>query len=87
MKLGKVIGKVWAERKVPQLNACRLSIVQPQNNDASNAGKTIVVADPERLAGIGDQVIYVTSTDATQAFTTGRVPVDAAIVELVDSIE
>jgi ethanolamine utilization protein EutN len=87
MKLGKVIGKVWAERKVPQLYGCRLHIVQPVTSDGKETGKTLVVADPQNLAGPGDTIVYVTSTDAAQAFDSGFAPVNASVVELVDSIE
>ncbi len=87
MKLGKVIGNVWAERKVPQLHACRLHVVQPLTSDKGNAGKPLVVADPQHIAGPGDIIVYVTSTDATQAFDSGFAPVNAAVVELVDSID
>lgn len=87
MKLGKVIGKVWSERKVPQLDACRLLVVQPVRADGSVEGSVLVVADPKNLGTKGDTVVYVTSTDATQAFDTGFVPVNASVVELVDSID
>lgn len=87
MKLGRVIGKVWAERKVEQLKSCRLFIIQPLNSDQSKSGKTLVVADPQNIASTGDVVVYVISTDATQAFDSGFAPVNASIVQLVDSID
>ena len=87
MKLGKVIGKVWAERKVDQLKACRLFIIQPLSSDQNKSGKALVVADPQNIASIGDVVVYVISTDATQAFDSGFAPVNASIVQLVDSIQ
>lgn len=86
MKLGKVIGRVWAERKVKQLQACRLHIVQPVSSHLKKKGHPLVVADPQNIAGPNDIVIYVTSTDATQAFDSGFAPVNASVVELVDSI-
>jgi ethanolamine utilization protein EutN len=86
MKLGKIIGNVWAERKVPQLYGCRLLIVQPLTSAYKNAGNTLVAADPQNLAGPGDTVVYVTSTDATQAFDSGFAPVNASVVELVDGV-
>jgi ethanolamine utilization protein EutN len=87
MKLGKVIGKVWADRKVEQLHACRLHIVQPLSSELKNVGKPLVIADPQNIAGPGDLIVYVTSTDATQAFDSGFAPVNASVVELVDAIE
>ena len=87
MKLGIVIGKVWAERKVPQLHGCRLHIVQPVTSDMKETGKTLVVADPQNLAGPNDTIVYVTSTDAAQAFDSGFAPVNASVVELVDEVK
>jgi microcompartment protein CcmK/EutM len=87
MKLGKIIGNIWCERKVPQLHGCRLHIVQPVTSERKKTGKPLVVADPQNLAGPADLVIYVTSTDAIQAFDSGLAPVNASVVELVDSIE
>ena len=87
MKIGKVIGKVWADRKVESLKGCRLHVIQPLNLHLEKEGKPLVVADPQNLAGSGDIVVYVTSTDATQAFDTGFAPVNAAVVELVDAVE
>ena len=86
MKLGKVIGHVWADRKVKQLRACRLHIIQPVTSRLKKKGQPLVVADPKHIAGSGDIVVYVTSTDATQAFPSGFAPVNASVVELVDSV-
>lgn len=86
MKLGKVIGVVWATRKVNELNGCRMYIVQPITSEGAKTDLPLVAADPENLAAPGDSVIYVTSTDATQAFKNGFAPVNASIVELVDGI-
>jgi ethanolamine utilization protein EutN len=87
MKLGKVIGKVWAERKTEQLKTCRLLIVQPLDSDYREKGKTLVAADPHNIASAGDCIVYVTSTDAAQAFDSGFAPVNASIVQLVDMIQ
>ncbi len=87
MKLGKVIGKVWAENKVPQLKACRLFIIQPISSAGNSVDRPLVAADPKNLAGSGDTVVYVTGTDAVQAFPSNNVPVNASVVELVDSVD
>jgi ethanolamine utilization protein EutN len=86
MKLGIVIGVVWASKKAPELKGCRLSVVQPVSSDLAPTDTPLVVADPLNLATAGDTVVYVTSTDATQAFDSGFAPVNASIVELVDGI-
>ena len=86
MKLGIVIGKIWASKKVRELEGCRLSLVQPVTSEKKAVGSSLVVADPEGIGGSGDLVVYVTSTDATEAFHTGYAPVNASIVELVDKV-
>ncbi len=86
MKLGVVIGVVWASRKVPELDGCRLYIVQPVSARGSDAESPLVAADPQGLAAPGDRVVYVTSTDATQAFPRGYAPVNASIVERVEEV-
>ena len=86
MKLGLVIGVVWASRKVKEIDGCRMYIVQPISSDGKINDTALVTADPKRLAAPGDKVVYVTSTDAAQAFPDGFAPVNASIVELVDGI-
>lgn len=86
MKLGRVTGVVWASRKVKELHGCRLYIVQPVSSNDEPTDLPLVVADPQGLASAGDMVVYVTSTDASQIFPGGFAPVNASIVELVDSI-
>jgi ethanolamine utilization protein EutN len=86
MRLGRVIGKVWADHKAGSLKACPLYLVQPTAAGGAKAGDALVVADPQRLAGPGDRIVYVTGTDAAQAFDSGWAPVNASIVERVDDI-
>ncbi len=86
MKIGIVMGVVWASKKTPELTGCRLFIVQPVSSDLQPNDIPLVVADPLNLASAGDTVVYVTSTDATQAFADGFAPVNASIVELVEEI-
>ena len=87
MKLGRVIGKVWADRKVAQLKSCRIHIVQPLDSDLRKVGEPLAVADPQNIAGEGDTVVFVTNTDAAQAFDSAFAPVNASVVELVDFID
>lgn len=87
MKLGIVTGVVWASRKVKEIEGCRMYIVQPVTSQGEIIESSLVVADPKRLAAPGDKIVYVTSTDATQAFDNGYAPVNASVVELVDGIK
>ena len=87
MKTGKIIGNVWSDKKAPQLKGCRLHIVQPVSSTGKNVSRPLVVADPRNLGGSGDIIVYVTGTDAAQAFPGGHAPVNASVVKLVDSID
>jgi ethanolamine utilization protein EutN len=87
MKLGKVIGVVWASKKVKEIEGCRFYILQPVSTEGKNNGNPLVAADPQNIASSGDSVVYVTSTDAVQAFESGFAPVNASIVALVDVID
>ena len=87
MKTGRVIGKVWADRKTKELEGCRLLVIQPVTSADKACGHPLVVADPGALAGEGDLVVFVTNTDAAMAFPTGVAPVNASVVQLVDSID
>ncbi len=86
MKLGRVVGVVWASRKSKELEGCRMYILHPVSSAGADTEIPLVAADPGGLVAPGDTVVYVTSTDATQAFDTGFAPVNASIVELVDGV-
>lgn len=86
MKLGVVIGVVWSSRKTKELDGCRLCVVQPVSSNGKKQGNPVVVADPKNFSASGDTVVFVTSTDAVEAFDTGFAPVNASIVELVDEV-
>ena len=86
MKLGRVVGVVWASRKVKEMKGCRMYLLQPVTSEGAASETPLVAADPSRIASPGDLVVYVTSTDATQAFESGFAPVNASVVELVDGI-
>lgn len=86
MKIGEIIGVVWSTRKVDELNGCLLHVIQPKTSKNEDYGSPIVAADPHNLGTVGDIVVYVTSTDASQVFSKGYAPVNASVVQLVDEI-
>jgi microcompartment protein CcmK/EutM len=86
MKLGVITGVVWASKKVKELDGCRMFILQPVAVNGSKTDLPLVAADPKNIASAGDRVVYVTSTDAAQAFDSGFAPVNASIVALVDEV-
>ncbi len=87
MKLCRVIGVVWATRKVSEVEGVRFHLVQPVHSQTQKPnGTPFVAADPHNISASGDLVVVVTNTDATQAFDSGFAPVNASIVELVDDL-
>lgn len=86
MYLGKVIGTCVATTKVDGLKGVRLLVVQPMNRSWEPVGERQIAADTVQ-AGPGDRVFLVGSNEAAAAFRPALVPVDAAIVGHVDSVD
>ncbi|MDH3254463.1 MAG: EutN/CcmL family microcompartment protein [Acidobacteriota bacterium] len=86
MQLGRVIGTVVATAKVDGLEGVKLLLVQPLTKHLEPKGEVIVAADGVAMAGEGELVYYVSSREASLALPQTFVPVDDAIVGLVDEI-
>ncbi len=86
MNLGKVTGRVWATRKDQSLDGQRMLFVQPQAFSGSPIGGRIVALDTVD-AGVGDTVMYVSSSEATIPFKPQLTPTDATIVGIVDRVD
>ena len=86
MYLGKVIGTVVATAKYEGLEGYRLMIVQPITDEGENDGPEHVAVDATQ-AGVGDRVFLVGSREASLALDNTFVPVDAAIIGIVDSVD
>ena len=86
MYLGKVIGTVVAERKYEGLEGKKLLVVTPLDHHGKATGDAQVAVDTVR-AGRGDLVYLVGSREAALALEPWFVPVDAAIVGIVDEVD
>lgn len=86
MYLGRVIGTVVATQKVPGLDAIKLLYVQPIDHKGQPTRGPEVACDTVQ-AGEGDLVSLVGSREAALALENWFVPVDAAIVGIVDSVD
>ncbi len=86
MYLGTVIGTCVATRKVEGLSGIRLLVVQPMDEHWKPSGNPQVACDTVQ-AGPGDRVYLVGSREAALALEESFVPVDAAIVGIVDSVD
>lgn len=85
MNLGRVIGTVVATQKYEGLEGCKLLLVQPLDHEQRKAGDYLVAVDTVR-AGVGELIYFVNSREAALALTPWFVPVDAAIVGIVDEV-
>ncbi len=85
MYLGKVVGTVVAEKKYEGLGGQKLLLVQPLDHKREPSGGLEVAVDTVR-AGRGDLVFLVGSREAALALEPSFVPVDAAIVGIVDQV-
>ena len=74
MKIGTVVGSVWATRKAGCLSGQTFLVVE-------SGGERIVAAD-QVGAGTGDKVLLATGTVASRYCMDA--PVDAAVVAIVD---
>lgn len=86
MYLGRVIGTCVATRKVAGVAGVKLLVVQPLEPDGSERGRIEVACDVVQ-AGIGDHVALVGSREASHALEDAFVPVDSAIVAIVDEVD
>ena len=85
MYLGKVVGTVVAQVKAEGLEGVKLLLVQPLDDQQEAMGQLEVAVDTAR-AGTGDLVFLVGSREAALALDESFVPVDAAIVGIVDDV-
>ena len=86
MKLGRVQGTLVASHKVENLEGVRFLIVQPLDRNQEPEGDPVVAADGVHMAGPGELVYVVGSREAAQAMPNPFVPVDHAIVGIVDEV-
>ena len=86
MFIGVVIGNVWATKKEEALNGMKLMVVQRIDPADSKRHESIVAADCVG-AGIGEQVLVVTGSSARMALASPDIPMDAAIVGILDEVE
>ncbi len=87
MKIGRVIGNIWATRKDDNLSGLKLLVVQPLNLLNDQPIETPIVAADIIGAGVGEKILYVGGSSARGAAGGQNIPVDATIVGIVDDQE
>lgn len=86
MQLARVIGTVVATQKAAGLEGVRLLVVQPLDRHGAPTGSQVVAADAVAMAGPGELVYMVAAREAALAMPEPFVPVDHAIVGIVDAV-
>lgn len=86
MYLGRVIGTVVASVKYEGLEGHKLLVVQPVDHRLAPSAPFEVAVDAAQ-AGAGDLVFLVGGREAALALSPSFVPVDAAIVGIVDRVD
>lgn len=87
MLLGRVIGTLVAAVAADGLQGTPLLWVQPLDRQGEPQGEPIVCADGTRMAGRGQTVYWVASREAALTLEPAFVPVDHAVVGLVEDVE
>jgi ethanolamine utilization protein EutN len=86
MQLGLVRGTVVATVKSEGLGGVKFLIVQPLDKRQQPVGDPLVAADGVYMAGPGELIYFVASREAAEALDPRFVPVDHAIVGIVDEV-
>lgn len=91
MFLAKVTGSVVSTQKVGTMTGHKLLTVEPLRVDPANndklvgVGRTFVVVD-SLGAGLGETVLIVQGSSARMMPETEKLPVDAAIIGIVNTV-
>jgi ethanolamine utilization protein EutN len=86
MLLGRVIGVVVPCVVYEGLEATPMLLVQPLDRAGMPRGRPLVAADSTRMAGPDELVYYEGGREAALALDPWFVPVDHAIVGIVDDL-
>lgn len=86
MRLGRVLGKVWATAKDSQLDGVTLAVMEVVDEHEQPTGKVLIAADTLGSRD-GDVVFWVSGGEAVRAFPDKNIPSDVTIVGLVDRLD
>ncbi|SFB28507.1 EutN/CcmL family microcompartment protein [Clostridium frigidicarnis] len=86
MVIGKVVGRLWSTRKDEKLNGQKFLVVRLLKDKEKELEGFFVAADNVG-AGNGDLVLITKGASARTSLGDKAIPVDAAVVGIIDSIE
>ena len=86
VRIGKVIGSIWATRKNQGLDGFKLMVVHILDAQGQEINEMMVAID-DVGAGVGDTVLLASGSAARMVCTHHDIPVDLAIVGIVDDLD
>lgn len=86
MEIGTVIGNVWATKKHEDIDGQKLLVINVRKTRKEGKESLVVAADTTG-AGVGDVVLVCRGQAARWAAGREKIPVDAAVVGIIDSVE
>jgi ethanolamine utilization protein EutN len=87
MKFARVIGTLVATEKYEGLEGVKFLVVQELDRDLKPVGDPTIAADGTAQAGPGMLTYVVASREAALAMQVKFVPVDLAIVGIIDEVD
>jgi ethanolamine utilization protein EutN len=85
--LGRVVGQVWAARKDARLERTKLLVIRPHGFYEPAFPTRHLVATDDVDAGVGDDVVVCLGQPARYSLGGENMPVDAAVLGVVDRVE
>ena len=86
MLLARIVGTVVATRKDPRLISSKLLLARAVDPKGKPEGNYLVAIDTVD-AGVGETVLIVSGSSARLAVGMKDVPVDAAVIGIVDAVD
>ena len=80
------IPELQPREALDELRVARALLAEPLDENLEVAGEAFVLADASQ-AGVGDVVSWVGGREAALALPTHFVPIDAAVVTIVDQVD
>lgn len=87
MFLGRVTGRLVPAMVYQGMEGVPLLWVQPLDKQCRPEGKAFVAADSTRMAGLDELIFWEASREAALTLDPSFVPVDHAIVGIVDTLQ
>ena len=80
----KVIGKVWATKKRPELDQYALMLCEPLSTDKPVKKSNLLVAANAIHARVGERVLVALGSGARNVIGDQQLPIEAAIAGIID---